>query len=566
MSLPICVVTDVEGQTLKDGSRRYSGFYIREILSHAGIPFDEISRPVSRDDLEDRGLVLLPWNLTLDEDEVRVISGFVEGGGALVGLGGSSGLDSVFGADDRGEMADGYLQIIEEEHAIVNSLASSLHCFGGRRIKATGGRAICRVSGASDGIVEHRHGKGLTVLIGPDLVGTILEFQQGHEVPPAEGPTRIDVIKGLALDLDRDRLPIAEEGGLAFLEPIGDELRGIIIRAVLYACSEMDIRTPILWYWPDNVTAIAHMSHDSDGGDEGLGWSLFKLTQEVGIPTTWCIMAGHYPPEFYSAVQEYGSEVALHYDAQSYQTADDDTKPEVSHLKWGYDEFAGQLKTVARAAGCAVTTNKNHTLRWQGRLEFFRWCEKAGVTVEQSKGPNTPYTNGFPFGGSHPWFPMEDGEAGGKMIDVLEVNLTVQDIHRRCSTHLATQFAERIYKHYGIGHYLFHPAHVWDSAVRGGLRAIVGFTRDLDMPWWTASRIGHWERARRAVRFTRSGAGGYELQAEETLQGATLLFTGGGKAKVNGVKVEEQVERYGFTLGTVTLDIAAGDSAVGIQV
>lgn len=564
MALPLCVITDTEGQAAGNGSVSYGGYYIREILAHAGIPFDEIVRPLDKQSLSDRGLVVLPWHLALDDPERSVISDFVKGGGALVGLGGTSGLDDLFGVADRGAMDDGYLQIVESAHPVVNGFASSLHCFGGRRIKATEGQVICKVVGASDGVVAHRPGKGLTVAVGPDIVGTIVRIQQGHEIAPAEGPTRIDVIKGLALDVDRDRSPIDEEEGLAFLEPIGDELRGLIIRSILYACSEQDIRMPILWYWPDNQTAIVHMSHDSDGGDEDLGWSLLRLTQEVGIRTTWCIMAGHYQSEFYKDVLNYGSEVALHYDAQSYQTASDDAKPGMSHLKWGYDELVAQLDTVTRSAGRLVSSNKNHTLRWQGRLEFFRWCEQAGISVEQSKGPNTPYTNGFPFGGSHPWFPIEDGDEAGRMIDVLEVNLTVQDIHRRCSINLATQFAERVHRHYGIGHYLFHPAHVWEPAVRAGLRAIVGFTRDLQMPWWTAARIGDWERSRRSVCFRRSGDGEYELVSPKALGGATLLFSGKGTLSVNGEPVEERVERYGFDLGMVTLDIAE-DRTVSVR-
>ena len=46
MRLPLCVVTDPAGQKMSDGSRCYGGFYIREILAHAGIPYDEMERPL----------------------------------------------------------------------------------------------------------------------------------------------------------------------------------------------------------------------------------------------------------------------------------------------------------------------------------------------------------------------------------------------------------------------------------------------------------------------------------------------------------------------------------------
>ena len=208
--------------------------------------------------------------------------------------------------------------------------------------------------GASDGVVEHRNGAGLAIAVGPDVVRTIVHIQQGHPIPPASGPTRIDVIKGLALDLDRDRSPVpGEEENLVFLEPIADEFRALIVKAVLYACRERGVCLPVLWYWPDNLPAIAHMSHDSDGGDEALGWSLLRLTQEVDARTTWCIMAGHYQPAFYRAIQDYGSEVALHYDAQTWQTASDDQKPETAHLKWGYEELAGSTEDGHGSSGTA---------------------------------------------------------------------------------------------------------------------------------------------------------------------------------------------------------------------
>ena len=114
MRLPLCVVTDPEGQTGSDGSRCYGGFYIREILAHAGIPFDEMERPLVA--LEGFRVVLLPWHLQLSEAERTLLAGFVESGGALIGLGGMSGLDDVFGAVDRGGMADGYLQVTAKDH------------------------------------------------------------------------------------------------------------------------------------------------------------------------------------------------------------------------------------------------------------------------------------------------------------------------------------------------------------------------------------------------------------------------------------------------------------------
>ena len=138
---------------------------------------------------------------------------------------------------------------------------------------------------------------------------------------------------------------------------------------------------------------------------------------------------------------------------------------------------------------------------------------------------------------------------------MLEVNLTVQDIHKRCSTRLAHCFADRAFQHHGIAHFLFHPAHVWEPAVRGGLREIAGYTRDTGMSWWTAAQIDAWERARRTVRFGRRENGEYEVSTDADLKGATVLILNG-----EGDTRGDVVERYGSQFRAVTMDLEGGRS------
>ena len=66
---------------------------------------------------------------------------------------------------------------------------------------------------------------------------------------------------------------------------------------------------------PDDLPAPGHVSHDTDGNDPDLGWAMLEATREAGIPTTWCTIEPGYDTEFYKAVLDYGSEIALHYDA-----------------------------------------------------------------------------------------------------------------------------------------------------------------------------------------------------------------------------------------------------------
>lgn len=96
-------------------------------------------------------------------------------------------------------------------------------------------------------------------------------------------------------------------------------------------------------------------------------------------------------------------------------------------------------------------------LRWQDRLTFFEWCDQLRIEVEQIRGTNTPYTNGFQFGRCHPYSPVDDDRADGDDFHVMEGPLMIQDLNNRCSMNLARLFADRVLDHYGIAHYLFHP-------------------------------------------------------------------------------------------------------------
>ena len=200
-----------------------------------------------------------------------------------------------------------------------------------------------------------------------------------------------------------------------------------------------------------------------------------------------------------------------------------------------------------------LITNKNHTLRWEGRLDFFRWCEQLGIAVEQSRGPNTPYTNGFPFGGCHPYFPMDDEDEKVPFIDVLEIPLTAQDLNRRCSINLGRTLADRAIQHHGIAHFLFHPAHTSSDEVRGALRNIVGYVKDKDVPWMTAAEINQWERRRREVTFDLTQPD-WRVLSTEDLPRATVLV---------GPVDDGATERYGFRFHTHILDLKA-DSWKGI--
>src|SRR5438445_9969116 len=84
-----------------------------------------------------------------------------------------------------------------------------------------------------------------------------------------------------------------------------------------------------------------------------------------------------------------------------------------------------QYAWLKAASGVTPVTNKNHYTRWEGRLQFFEWCERLGLRAEQSRGPSKLGCTGFPFGTAHPHFPVRDN---GSRIDVLELGFQSQDL------------------------------------------------------------------------------------------------------------------------------------------
>ena len=102
-----------------------------------------------------------------------------------------------------------------------------------------------------------------------DLLFSIVHIQQGVPVfqdarPPADGSaaTNEGLLKaedGLVLDWQRDRQSMQPEGVPAFLEPVSDELREIILRGIFHTARERGIALGLIWYWPRGLKAVGHL-------------------------------------------------------------------------------------------------------------------------------------------------------------------------------------------------------------------------------------------------------------------------------------------------------------------
>ena len=563
----------------------YAAPYIAEILRHAGIPFALLPQEALAEASALPKLLILAQDLALSSDQKAGAAEFVHAGGLLIGNAGASGMDELFGVQTVRPLEEGYLQPPAAPHAVTGALSREIHVFGGTQVRAASGASLAQVEPiqppshadgpASDAVVTHSSGRGRTVLFAIDLVTSVLHIHQGKPVVPTPPRESSGSPSGSILDPDRDGDLIEIDdiddlyysGGIPLqdgrtyynqriiLTPMADALKELLLRAVFHLLSAAGETLPLLWYYPRALTSIAHMSHDSDGNRPLLGWSLFDLLQELNVPSTWCTMpVTGYDRAFYDALIDSTSEIALHYATGN--------APVREAPRWSQMDFDWQYDTLAYETGLSnIVSNKNHGIAWQGRLEFYYWCQNKGIQLEHTRGDR-----GFTFGTSHPWLPMEDDRPNGDFLDVLALPFLTQDFTVVCPHGFMRPLVDQCHAAYGVAHVLYHPSHVEDPECERSIRETVAHARSLGMEWWTSEEINNWERARRRVSIrTGNGASAestVRIQSPDKLNEATLLYLlpAGAAAPPsstldgNAVKVET-VERYGHRFAQVTADL-----------
>lgn len=567
------------GVYLHDGCYQPRSAYVLEVLAHAGISFTRVDAATLPEALDTLSVLILPHH-EVTTPEMGRLYGFVTAGGALIGLGGTSGLDDLFGVRTQTGAHEAYLKVVRPDHPLVRDLHSSLHVWDAATARAAGAGVLAHLcdelgTRIGVGVSVYQLQRGLSIFCAADLPWCILHMLQGkpvrHDgVPAPDGTAQVDdgILKcddGVVLDWEMDRTTDTEMP--FFLEAVGDELRAILLRSVFFSALHTAAALPLLWYWPGDLEAVAHLSHDSDNNVLERAFQLLENTKALGVHSTWCIQYPGYTPELYAAVAAYGSEVCLHFDALSGKEPN----------RWDYGDLVFQWDFLRREAGLdAITSNKNHYTRWEGFLEFFGWLEKVGIAHDQSKGPSKHGNTGHLYGSTHPWFPMEP--ASGRFYDVLEVNFLSQDmvnpvghpdapVDKYAPYAIAEPLVDRVRKHYGVAHFLFHPHHCLRPGVPAAMADTVNYARDQGMPWWTAAEINAWERSRRTLAFGDVDGAGASLRVGTPLPDATILVLNpDGKESgfhVDGEPVHARtVTRYGFRFQALTHTLAAGGHAV----
>lgn len=541
--------------------------YLHEILEHGGLFYETRSTQAPG---EEWPPLLLLMGRSLPSALRERIARHVAQGGLLLCLGATLGLEEVLGVASPEPAAEGWLELRQPQHPAVAGLEGPLHIFGGTTVVAQGATELASLHGRA-AVTWHRYGQGHALFLGADVPFSVLHIQQGIPVerdgkPAPDGTAPLDdgILKaedGMVLDWERDRQVVHVPRGLfpglwgqgtrlpenlpppdvpqpfpLFLEPVADLLRALLLKGLFALASAGGVALRMLWYWPRGLPAVAHLSHDTDGNDPEMAEALRQVCREVEVASTWCILyPGGYPPRFYRRLQEEGFEIALHYDARSGGPV----------RSWSQRNLGIQAQWLRDMTGLEhLHSNKNHYTRWEGRLEFFRWCEEEGLGVEQSKGPSKTGTVGFPFGTCHPWFPLDDEAPRPRWIPVLALPLLTQDLVITAPAAYAELLTKAVRKHYGVAHFLYHPAHITKAGVADSLRRLVEVAREQGMEWWTSARIRDWEEERRALLRETKGEEDALQRASQRLPGATLL-----RLLPRGVPCPqgwEEVERYGF--------------------
>lgn len=364
--------------------------------------------------------------------------------------------------------------------------------------KAEGSQIIAEDSEEDEwpAIVLNPVGDGHVLYCGVDILSSVRQIQEGRYViedgiPPADGMAPIDdkILKcedGLVLDWNRDRRSLSpSEKVPAFMIPIADVWRRIL-RACIEKCADLGkIALYRVDYWPDAAPVIVHISHDTDGNKDNLGQKMLARVTELDIKTTWCLISPGYSPKLCETIANAGHELAFHFDAQSFNLPD----------IFSFETFKEQLEeTKAHSRISEFYTNKNHYTRWEGKTDFFEWCVRLGIKLDESKGPSKCGTQGFPFGSCHPWQAMDKS---GQLIDCLELSFQSQDIGLQGPEDTGQQLFEACKSVHGVCHFIFHPAHVENPIVQKRFSELVNYAKNHGGIFLTAREIGEWYRTRR---------------------------------------------------------------------
>lgn len=477
--------------------------YLREILAHAGLPFDWFDTLQATLHCQPPLDILIVALARDDADTARSVLRFAEQGGAVVLLANLDALAPALGCRAGAPVGVGYAEMAGGEP--LRFLAAAPWEVGEGPSTSEG---VLR-AGAPDGpavgalIVRAAMGGGVIERWAVDVATTVTRLQQGlgpvtQDGPPApDGSAALDegILKaddGFALDWIHDRA-VTGTGQPYFAHPYADLWREAFVHRLILLALARGQTLPLMDDWPAGVSCVATISHDSDLNTDESAETTLAVLREAGIQSTWCIIEPGYSPAIYGRVLAAGHELAFHYNAVVHEGK-----------RWDEADFHRQFNWFKQAAGLErVTSNKNHYTRFEGWGDLFRWLEAAGIALDQTRGPSKRGNVGLLFGTCHPYFPIAWHDEANRLYDVIELGFLTQDLDlgNWADSSVIGPFLDQTQRARGVAHFLFHPVHLHAKpAVRAAFHQVVHEARRRGFVFWTAQQINAWTRARRRLR------------------------------------------------------------------
>lgn len=437
-----------------------------------------------------------------EPNDVPILLRFVAQGGHVIVASQLDGLSESLGCKVMPPVATGYAVLPNQVplrflHAMPWEASSSgfLESFQGELHE---GSPSTPTSGAM--VHRFRVGRGVLERWAVDVPSTLVELRQGagpitrDGLPAPDGSANLDdgILKaddGMALDWTLDRIQ-TETGQPYFPHPYVDLWREEFTRELLRFALQADIPIPFLDSWPEGEQKILLISHDSDRNLDASALTTLAILKDQHILDTWCIIEPGFTPPVLNQILADGHEVGFHFDAL------------VSDgYGWNEGFFLNQLAWLQGVLGLhPITSNKDHYTTQCGWGDLFRWCEHAGITADQTRGPSKRGNVGFLFGTAHPYFPMAEADEDNRIYDVVEIGFLTQDLDLPAwaDASLIVPFLEGAAQVHGVAHFLFHPYHIHTRpAVRAAFLKMIAEAKARNFRIWTSRQIDHWYRARR---------------------------------------------------------------------
>ncbi len=532
--------------------------YIQEVLTYAGVPFERIA---SADEIAAGGFDVVIAGVAGGAASEAKLWDFAERGGIVISFGGLPYSAARLGCRPLPEVPVGYAELSEGPGA-----GRPMRFFRGRPWeRAAGGAEVpCEASGivrvgSPDGaaagplLQTFRVGAGRIARWAVDIPSVIVRLQQGEwpvyedGIPAADGTGALDegILKAddqCQLDWEADRAHTAT--GMPYFEhPYADYWREALLGQLLAAAADAGLAAPFVDYWPEGVEAVAMISHDSDFNIDDSAVATLDALAECGVRSTWCMIEPGYSAELYPKIMAAGHELALHYNAL-----------ETERGIWSEAEFERQHAWFKSATGLSgAVSNKNHYTRFEGWGELFRWCERAGIESDQTRGPSKKGNVGFPFGTGHPYFPIAWSDEKNRLYNVLEIGFLTQDLmHPSLSdTTVIAPFLAKAKEVRGVAHFLYHQKHIYEQpAVRQALLDTAREAKRQGFAFWTGREINDWIRGKRERRVA-----GLEADDRLLVEGEPLPIVA-YRPLLAGESAAAAAERFGLPCVRVEIEFA----------